>query len=66
MAQNLIPSNATIKAIKDGDPRRRLSDGAGLYLRLFVNGGSHGWRLRLQLRRRAQYAEPGNLPEDRP
>ena len=26
------------------DARGRLTDGAGLYLRLFVKGGSHGWR----------------------
>lgn len=44
MAQHLIASNASIKSIKRGDDRNRLSDGAGLYLRLFVNGGSHGWR----------------------
>jgi hypothetical protein len=45
MAQPLIPSAATLKAIKPGDKRRRLSDGARLYRRLFVKGGSHGWRL---------------------
>jgi integrase len=45
MALHLIPSAATLKAIKPGDTRRRLSDGAGLYLLLFVKGGSHGWRL---------------------
>ncbi len=45
MARELIPGDATIRAIKPGDPRQRLSDGDGLYLRLFVNGGSHGWRL---------------------
>lgn len=44
MPQHLIPSNATIQAIKPGDPRQRLGDGAGLYLLLFVKGGSHGWR----------------------
>ena len=44
MSRHLILSNATIKAIKSNDPRRRLSDGDGLYLRLFVNGGSHAWR----------------------
>jgi hypothetical protein len=44
MAHHLIPSNATIKSIKAGDARHRLTDGAGLYLRLFVKGGSHGWR----------------------
>jgi integrase len=40
---HLIASNATIKAIKPDDLRTRLSDGKGLYLRLFVKGGSHAW-----------------------
>ena len=39
-----ILSTATLKAIKCDDSRGRLRDGDGLYLRLFVNGGSHGWR----------------------
>ena len=42
MAQHLIPSAATLMSIKPGDPGRRLSDSAGLYLLLFVNGGFHG------------------------
>ena len=44
MARNLIAGDTTIKAVKPGDPRKRLNDGDGLYLRLFVKGGSHGWR----------------------
>ena len=44
MAQHLIASNATIKAIREGDPRSRLNDGDGLCLLLFVKGGSHSWR----------------------
>lgn len=44
MASNLIPSDRTIAAIRPGDPRRRLSDGAGLYLLTFFLGGAHGWR----------------------
>ena len=39
MAKHLIPGDTTLKAIKPGDPRKRLSDGDGLYLLLFVNGG---------------------------
>ena len=35
----------TIHSIKPGDIRKRLSDGDGLYLRLFVKGSAHGWRL---------------------
>lgn len=45
MARDLIPGDVTIRSIKPGDPRKRLGDGDGLYLRLFVRGGSHGWRL---------------------
>lgn len=45
MARDLIPGDVTIKAIKPGDARKRLNDGDGLYLLLFVKGGSHGWRL---------------------
>jgi integrase len=45
MARYLIPGDSTIKAIKPGDPRKRLNDGDGMYLLLFVKGGSHGWRL---------------------
>ena len=44
MARNLIPSDATIKAIRLGDARKRLADGDGLFLLLFVKGGAHGWR----------------------
>jgi len=44
LARNLISGDASIRAIKLGDTRSRLSDGDGLYLRLFVKGGSHGWR----------------------
>ena len=36
MARSMIPSDATIRNIKRGDPRKRLSDGEGLYLLLFV------------------------------
>ena len=44
MARHLIPGDVSIRTIKAGDARKRLNDGGGLYLRLFVNGGSHGWR----------------------
>jgi integrase len=44
MPRNLITSDAAIRSIKPGDARRRLSDGDGLYLLLFVKGGAHGWR----------------------
>ena len=44
MALHHISSAANLKAIKPGDARRRISDGGGLYLPLFVKGASHGWR----------------------
>ena len=63
MAQHLIPSNATIKAIKPGDARHRLTDGAGLYLRLFVKGGSHGWRFDYRLNGRRNTLSLGTYPD---
>lgn len=45
IARDLITGDSAIRTIKPGDTRKRLSDGAGLYLRLFVKGGAHGWRL---------------------
>jgi len=62
MPQHLIPSAATVKAIKPGDPRRRLSDGAGLYLLLFVKGGSHGWRLDYSFRGSRKTLSLGTYP----
>lgn len=44
MAKNLIPGDKTLQAIRPGDNRRRISDGEGLYILLFVKGGAHGWR----------------------
>lgn len=44
MARNLITGAKVLGAIKPGDPRKRINDGEGLYLLLFVKGGSHGWR----------------------
>lgn len=44
MARNLIATAKSLDAIKPGDPRKRISDGDGLYLLLFVKGGAHGWR----------------------
>lgn len=62
MAHHLIASNTTIKSIKPGDARRRLSDGAGLYLLLFVKGGSHGWRLDYSIRGRRKTLSLGTYP----
>jgi hypothetical protein len=63
MAHYLIPSDTTIKAIKREDPRRRLNDGAGLYLLLFVNGGSHGWRFDYSLAGRRKTLSLGPYPK---
>lgn len=63
MPQHLIPSAATLKAIKPGCPQRRLSDGSGLYLLLFVKGGSHGWRLDYTFQGRRKTLSLGTYPE---
>jgi integrase len=62
MAHHVIASNATIKAVKPGDARSRLTDGAGLYLRLFVKGGSHGWRFDYSLNGRRNTLSLGTYP----
>jgi hypothetical protein len=58
-----MPSNATIEAVKPCDPRRRLSDGAGMYLPLFVNGASHGWRLDYRVGVRRKTLSLGTCPD---
>lgn len=63
MARDLIASDTTIKAIKPGDPRKRLSDGDGLYLRLFVKGGSHGWRLDYTIHGKRKNLSLGTYPD---
>ena len=63
MARNLISSDATIKAIRAGDPRKRLTDGDGLYLLLFVKGGAHGWRFDYSVRGRRKTLSFGTYPD---
>ena len=63
MARNLISSDATIRAIKPGDPRKRLSDGDGLVLLLFVKGGAHGWRLDYRFGGRRNMLSLGTYPD---
>jgi Arm DNA-binding domain len=63
MARDLIPSDATIKAIRPGDERRRLSDGDGLYLLLFAGGGSHGWRFDYVYQTRRKLISLGTYPD---
>lgn len=63
MARNLIPGDAALRAIKPGDPRKRLSDGDGLYLLLFVKGGAHGWRLDYTHQGRRKTLSLGTYPD---
>jgi hypothetical protein len=63
MAKHLIPSNTTIKAIKAGDARSRLSDGDGLCLLLFVKGGSHSWRFDYTFDGRRKTLSFGTYPD---
>jgi len=63
MARDLIPSDATIKAIRPGDMRKRLSDGDGLFLLLFANGGAHGWRFDYTYQTRRKLISLGTYPD---
>lgn len=63
MARNLIPSDKTIRSIKSGDERKRLSDGDGLYLLLFVKGGSHGWRYSYSIDGQRRLLSLGTYPD---
>lgn len=63
MARDLIQSDKTIKAIKPGDSRKRLNDGDGLHLLLFVKGGSHGWRLAYSLNGSRNILSLGTYPD---
>ncbi len=63
MARNLIASDATIKSIRAGDARKRLTDGDGLYLLLFVKGGAHGWRFDYSLHGRRKTISFGTYPD---
>ena len=62
MARYLIPGDTSIKTIKPGDPRKRLSDGDGLYLLLFVKGGAHGWRFDYAINERRKTLSLGTYP----
>jgi integrase len=63
MAKHLIPGDSTLKAIKPGDARKRLSDGDGLYLLLFVKGGAHGWRLDYAINGKRKTLSLGTYPD---
>ncbi len=63
MARNLIPSEATLRAIKPGDPRSRLSDGDGLFLLLSVKGGSSAWRLDYRFQNKRNTLSLGTYPD---
>jgi integrase len=64
MARHLIPSDATIRSIKPGDPRKRVSDGDGLLLLLFVNAdGEHGWRFDYRFGGKRNMLSQGMYPD---
>lgn len=63
MARELIRGDAAIKAIKLGDARKRLSDGDGLFLLLFVKGGAHGWRFSYTIDGRRKLLSLGTYPD---
>lgn len=63
MPRNLITSDLSIRTVKSGDPRKRLSDGDGLYLLLFVKGGAHGWRLDYTMASKRKTLSLGTFPD---
>jgi integrase len=63
MARYLISSDATIKAIKPGDPRKRLTDGDGLVLLLFVKPDTHGWRFDYRFAGKRNMLSLGKYPD---
>lgn len=63
VARSLIPSDQTIKAIKARDPRKRVNDGDGLFLLLFVKGGVHGWRFAYSLAGKRNNISLGTYPD---
>jgi len=63
MARALIASDTAIRNIKPGDPRKRLNDGEGLYLLLFVKGGAHGWRFDYSIHERRKTLSLGTYPD---
>ena len=56
-------SDTTIRNVKPDDSRKRLTDGAGLYLLLWVKGGSHGWRLDYTHQGKRKTISLGTYPE---
>lgn len=63
MPRNLIATDKAIKSVKLGDTRNRLSDGDGLYLLLFVKGGSHGWRFDYTFEGKRKTLSLGTYPD---
>jgi hypothetical protein len=64
MARHLIPSDASIRAIKPGDRRKRLNDGDGLLLLLFVRSdGAHSWRFDDRLGGKRNMLPLGKYPD---
>jgi len=61
--RNLIKSDIAIRSVKPGDPRGRINDGDGLYILLFVKGGSHGWRFDYTHEGRRKTLSLGTYPD---
>lgn len=65
MPRNLISSDATFKAVRAGDPRKRLTDGDALCLLLFVKGGAHRWRFDYSFQGRRKTLYSASIPTPR-
>lgn len=62
MPRHLL-TDLALRGIKPGDTRKRLTDGDGLYLLLFVKGGAHGWRLDYSHAGRRKTLSLGTYPD---
>jgi integrase len=63
MPRNLILSEASIRAVKQDDPRKRLVDGDGLVLHLFAKSGMHSWRLDYRFQGKRNTLTLGTYPD---
>src|SRR3954467_14846256 len=63
MPRDLISSDTILRNIKLGDARKRITDGDGLYLLLFVKGGAHGWRFDYSIHGRRKTLSFGTYPD---
>ena len=63
MAKHLIPGDRGLRSLIAKAENSRISDGDGLYLRLQVNGGAHGWRFDFSVDGKRNTLSLGTFPD---